>query len=180
MKTTLIIVTGLPCTGKTTIGRKIADHFKMPFLSKDEIKELIFDNIGYSDREYSKNVGKTAYAIIFNYAKEYLQKGISVVVESNFKAEFDNRIFQEIERKYKPNIVQLLCHADGKVLFNRFKARSESGNRHPGHMDADSLNEWEPILTIGKGKSLEVSGKLIEIDTTDFARVNIDAILKSL
>ena len=179
MKSTVFIVTGLPCTGKTTIGRKIADSLKIPFLSKDEIKELIFDNLGYSDREYSKKVGKVAYAIIFNYVEDYVKKGLSFVLESNFKPEFDNEFFQKIENKYQPKFIQLLCHSDGEIIYNRFKERAESGNRHPGHADSSNLDEWKPILTTGKCLPLDVAGKIIELDTTDFSLVKTDDLLKS-
>lgn len=50
-KISLIIITGLPGTGKTTLGRKLAEEFRLPFISKDDIKEFLFDNLGWKDRE---------------------------------------------------------------------------------------------------------------------------------
>lgn len=178
MHPTLVIVTGLPCTGKTTLGKSIADYFKLPFLSKDEIKELIFDTIGYDDREYSKKIGKVAYAILFNYANELLKKGVSIILESNFKPEFDNEFFKKIEENYQPKIIQVLCFSDGEVLINRFKDRAENGNRHPGHVDATNLDEWRSALSAGKCHPIAVGGKLIEINTTNFSLVNTDEIVR--
>lgn len=176
----LIIITGLPGTGKTTLAKKIADYFKYPLFSKDEIKESIFDNIGYSDREYSKKVGKAAYTILFNYVNDFLNKNISVVVESNFKPEFDNKTFFEIKQRYNPKIIQILCYSDGEVLFNRFKNRAENGNRHPGHVDSINLDEWESILKKGKCDPIAIDGKLIEVDTTNFSTVNYDSLIKRI
>ncbi|MFZ4462043.1 MAG: AAA family ATPase [Patescibacteria group bacterium] len=45
MKSLLIIITGLPCTGKTTLGRKLAEELRLPFVSKDDFKELLFDDL---------------------------------------------------------------------------------------------------------------------------------------
>ncbi len=35
----LIIVTGPPCSGKITLGRRLAQELQLPFLYKDGIKE---------------------------------------------------------------------------------------------------------------------------------------------
>src|SRR3989442_1170409 len=49
----LVLVNGLPGTGKTTVARKISDHFHWPCFSKDVFKELIFDGLGWSDKAWS-------------------------------------------------------------------------------------------------------------------------------
>jgi shikimate kinase len=36
----LIIVTGAPAAGKTTVGRRLAEAFGLPFIYKDGIKEI--------------------------------------------------------------------------------------------------------------------------------------------
>jgi adenylate kinase family enzyme len=39
----LIIITGLPGTGKTTLARDLAKRYGLPLLSKDTIKERLMD-----------------------------------------------------------------------------------------------------------------------------------------
>ena len=51
-KSLLIIINGAPCTGKTTLGRKLAKQLRLPFLSKDGIKEVLFDTLGWEDGGY--------------------------------------------------------------------------------------------------------------------------------
>ena len=41
--TTIIIITGDLAAGKTSYGKKISNELKIPFFSKDEIKEVIYD-----------------------------------------------------------------------------------------------------------------------------------------
>ena len=50
----LLIVNGLPGSGKTTLSRELAPRLGLPLISKDDIKELLFDQLGWSDREHSK------------------------------------------------------------------------------------------------------------------------------
>ena len=53
----LIVVTGAPCAGKTTLARRIAETFRLPLIAKDDIKESLFDSLGWKDREWSKQLG---------------------------------------------------------------------------------------------------------------------------
>ena len=43
-KNIIIIVTGDLAAGKTTFGKKISNTLKIPFFSKDDIKEILFDS----------------------------------------------------------------------------------------------------------------------------------------
>ena len=47
----VIIVSRPPCTGKTTLGQRIARELEFPFVNKDNIKELLFDRLGWKDDE---------------------------------------------------------------------------------------------------------------------------------
>lgn len=168
----LIIVTGPPGSGKTTLGRRVAEEFRLPFLHKDGIKERLFDTLGWSDREWSKRLGHATYTILFHLLEELLKAATSAVVESNFHPAFDNDRFCALRAKYPFDAFQVVCVADGDVLYERFKARSESGERHPGHVDEMNLAEFEEILRRGRHDPLDLDGGLFEIDMTDLDAVD--------
>lgn len=171
-KPLIIIVTGPPGTGKTTLGRRVADEFHLPFINKDGIKELLFDTLGWSDREWSKRLGMATYAILYHILEAELKAGASLVVESNFHPTYDNEKFATLHERYDFNMVQVLCFADGDVLYERFKERSESGERHPGHVDEMNLEEFEEILRRGRHDPLDIGGEIYEIDMTDFDAID--------
>ena len=178
MPSTVIVITGISASGKTTIGRQIAHHFRLPILSKDDVKERIFDGLGYSDRDFSRRAGQTAYSLLYHFARELLRSSDSFVIESNFNPKFDDAIFRELSRAYAPRFVQVLCHADGEVLLGRFQARIASGERHPGH--GDTIDEHRSYLLSGRCDPLDIGGRLLTVDTTDFSRVDIAAILADI
>ncbi len=180
MRSKIFVITGLPATGKTTIGTALADFLGIPFFSKDSIKERIFDGLGYSDRGFSKKVGFTAITLMNHFCQELAKSGQSFIMESNFKPQLDNDFFLKISQNFSPSFVQILCHAQGDILFERFCQRATSGERHPGHVDSDSLEEFRPILSLGRCDPLDLPGPLIEVDTTDFAQIDFKEMLAGI
>ena len=132
MKPLVIIVSGPPCSGKTALGLRIAREFSLPFINKDGIKELLFDSLGWEDREWSKKLGFASYRLLYYFMELLLLARCSFIVESNFAPELDTAQFLNLKQKCEFESLQIQCVTDGEVLFQRFKERSESGERHPG------------------------------------------------
>lgn len=176
----IVIITGLPCTGKTTLGQFLSPRLGLPFLSKDAIKESLFDSIGWSDRAWAKKLGVAAYRIFDYFIEQTLRVDGSIILESNFKPQFDTSKFQRWQADYGFRAVQIECFANGDVLFERFKARALSGARHPGHDDANNLDEFKTVLAPGKSGFLNIDGRRIEVDTTDFSAVDYEAISRAV
>ncbi len=162
------------------IGKQLAQRLALPFISKDSIKELIFDGLGWQDREWSKKVGLASYDLFYYFAEVLLKAGGSFILESNFKPQFDNPKIQALKEKYSFQVTQIICKAEGRVLFERFKARAESGNRHPGHVDTLNYKEFENSLLTDDAEPLSIEGKIIEVDTNDFGKINIDQIVNQI
>ena len=59
------MVSGAPATGRTTLAREVARALTIPFLSKDLIKESLFDSLGTKAREWSKKLGLASIELLF-------------------------------------------------------------------------------------------------------------------
>jgi predicted kinase len=165
----VIIVAGPPGAGKTTLARRIAEEFRLPLVAKDDIKESLFDSLGAKDRAWSKQLGQATYELIYYFVETQLTAGRSLIVESNFNANATPR-FQALQTAHDFVSLQVLCYAKPAVLIERFKARWESGKRHPGHVDGE-ITEQE-FATFSKYAPLDLGGTVIEIDTTDFDKID--------
>ena len=93
-----IMVLGLPATGKTQLAKKLAAQFHLPLISKDDIKEIIFDGLGWHDRAWSKKAGRTTFALIDYILEGQLKAGNSIIVESPYDPTFQNEKLQRWQR----------------------------------------------------------------------------------
>ncbi|HEV2412628.1 MAG TPA: AAA family ATPase [Candidatus Saccharimonadales bacterium] len=177
---TLILVTGLPASGKTVLSQKIAEAIQLPLISKDGIKEVLLDNLGWSDIQWSMKLGRTTYDLVFYFIERQLKGGSSLIVESPFHPEFHNERLQELQKLYHFQCVQILCYANGKVLLERYKHRSQSIERHPGQDKAEDIAGFEAKMLKEKDRTLELKGPIIEVDTTDFVQIDEEGIFKQL
>ena len=82
--TTLIIVSGFSCTGKTALAKKIGEHFSLPAIGRDNFKESLYDSLGYSDREWSKRLGVASYRLLYLVTENILRSGSSIIVRKQF------------------------------------------------------------------------------------------------
>lgn len=178
VKITLIVITGLPGTGKTTLGKKLATEFNLPFISKDEIKESLFDNLGWQDLKWSKKIGGASLELMYLFAETILKTKKSLIIETNFNPQFANLKLLTLKKKYSLSIIQIRCITDGQILFDRFSLRAHSNKRHPGHIDSENLEEWKPILFKGKIEALNIGGELIDFDTNNFKNVTFKKLVK--
>jgi predicted kinase len=176
----LVIITGLPCTGKSTLGRFLAHDLSMPYISKDGIKEILFDSLGYSDRAWSRKLGISSYELLFYFIEAELAAGRSLIVESNFHAETAGKEFARLKAKYDFRVVQVLCSTEPSVLLERFERRAASPERHPGHVEKQNLEEFRAALSASPFEAVPVEGSLITLDTNDFAMVDYGSVLSHI
>src|SRR5436305_1756858 len=115
----VLIITGAPASGKTTIGRHLAADLGFPFINKDDIKEILFDTIGWKDRAWSRHLATACYGLLFYFVRQQLAIGGSIAVESNFDRERSTPEFKAVHACYPFHAVQVLCYAEGATLMQR-------------------------------------------------------------
>lgn len=168
----LIIVSGPPSSGKTTLAKSIAQKFNLPLITKDSLKEILFDTVGWKDREWSQKLGSASFAIMHHILDSLMATGQSIIIEGNFKSEYESQHLKPRLEQFGYKAIQIMCQCDGKILFERFKQRSESGERHPGHCDTGNYEELKDSLLIGKYQPLEIDSKVIIFDSTNLDQIN--------
>ena len=180
----LIVVSGAPGAGKTTLGRRIARELHLPIVTKDDIKESLFESLGWRDRAWSRQLGLASLELLYYFAEAQLAAGRSFIMESNFRPELANERFLQMKSRHDFVPLQILCRADRNVLLERCRERDASGERHPGHIGhsdyEEVYEELKPLLRNELYGALDIGGRVIEIDTNDFSTIDYARLLEEI
>ena len=188
----LILVAGLPGTGKTSFAKYLSRKMAIPAISKDLLKEQLFDTIGFKNRAEKVKLGTAAMAVMYHIAGLHLEIGLPVILENNFE-NISKPGLQELIEKYVCKTITVRFQTQMNVLAERFRVRDESPERHRGHV----LNTQYPEVNPPSGSetavdyysgeyyaamqkrgmdTFTIGGDEIIVDTTDFSKVSYDKI----
>ena len=142
----LIMVNGLSGTGKTGLARRLAADLGLPCIGNDQLKEVLFDTLGWSDLEWSERLGSASSALLWSVCRSLLEADKSLVIEGAFHAEEDGPRLRALLEHFRPRIAEIHCYARREILVERVKERAESGARHPGHGDQDREALREEVI----------------------------------
>lgn len=161
----LILVSGPPGAGKTSLAREIAQAFGLPLLSKDMFKEAIFDHLPGVDTSDAHRLGIASVGMMYAFARRQLENGVGVILESTFdrgKAEDDVRPLLDDARG-----VIVHCTAPPELIMERYVQRADDPDRHEVHRDEEHVDALEQNLAAGVYKPMEIGLPTIEIDMRD-------------
>lgn len=138
---TVILVTGHPATGKTTLSKKLAAEFRLPLIGKDIIKEALADAIQnpsetLSAQKWSGRLSQATWRLLYQQTEELIRAGVTHIVEANFDPKFANPQWQALVQKYTFIPLQIRCEADAQTILDRYADRVENGSRHAVHVNA--------------------------------------------
>lgn len=176
MSSILILISGFSCTGKTTLAKLIAKRYSLPLIGRDDIKESLYNSLGYKDREWSKKLGVASYDLLYLFIEQLLANKQSLITESNFKSGTDTAKLLNFKSKYQFSLLQIHCYTSVEIALQRFKNRAISGKRHPGHVDSLIYEEMEANWQRGGYEILDICDCTIRIDTTNFNSINYEKI----
>ena len=132
----LIIIAGMPSAGKTTLARKLSEQFGYPILEKDEMKEMLFDHLGYADRIEKRKLDYASNAILLQTTEKLLQKGVSLIIVNNFRSDAAKTVQAMISR-CGCKCVNVFLGGDADVFYQRYVERDKQKLRHQGHTFID-------------------------------------------
>jgi len=126
----LIIITGDLAAGKSTLAAALSAEFKIPYLTKDSLKEIACDVIGYKTREENRLLSMTATDDMIYFFNQCALVGNDLILEANFRKE-ELLELQALVDEYDYQVVLIVLRGDIPLLYQRFIDRLT--NRHIAH-----------------------------------------------
>jgi predicted kinase len=175
-KPVLIIVNGLPGSGKTTLAKQLAHDLSLPIFSRDGIYETLVDAFAGDKHEA---LGSASFSLLYYVVGSVIAAGQALIIEGFFgRPDLRTAELVRLQSHHDFEPFQILCKADGAVLIERFLARASSSSRHAGHSDLEWLEQNKARLVQGRLLPLTLGGQLVEIDTTSPERYDYDGLLR--
>lgn len=188
-----ILVTGIPASGKSTMAKFLAEQLSIPVISKDKIKELLFDDVGFKSREEKVKLGIASMNIMYYMAEQLMKCNQPFILENNFE-NVSKEGLDEILGKYSYNAITLTLTGDYRKIYDRFVERNVSTDRHRGHIVNDCYPELDvnrklapiPYESYEAGiknrgmDSFKGNGPQIIVDTTEFQNINLEMVLQEI
>lgn len=168
----LIIVSGAPGSGKTTLAEILAERLALPLIARDELKERLADVLlpeaegrpGIVDGVDSAALGRASYAMLATVTERLLRAGTGVIVESNFRRGIAEPLLAPLVARASGVLVH--CEAPPQIVIERFTGRAGGADRHRVHPDLERLDDLERQLADGTFEPLELQLETIRVETS--------------
>jgi len=183
----LIVVTGHPASGKSSLANRLAKRLRLPYFSKDAIKESLFDSLTLPDefdenentRDLSRTLSRASIKLLLDVVPPLLRAGRSLVIEANFDRDRDSSALRKAAQ-IRSHVVQIVCQCPEELLRRRFLERIERGNRHACHDDRAYRQEFEKRIRGGQCSALDIRSEVIDVDTSRFTEALVNQLSEDL
>jgi aminoglycoside phosphotransferase family enzyme/predicted kinase len=146
LRPALVLVSGLPGTGKSTLARSLAETARFEVIRSDVIRKEVFpvENSDQTDSLYTSDKTQRIYQECLERARRSLQAGHRVIVDATFQRDEDRMNFLQLAIDCGCRAVWLECMAPADITKQRI------ATRHGDASDADwsvyqlVSSRWQP------------------------------------
>lgn len=130
-KPALVVVSGLPGTGKSYFSSKLAEKLPFVILESDALRRVLFSSPNYSPKESSR-----LFQAVHLLIERLLKKGISLILDATNLSERRREYLYSIADHLDSKLVLVRVEAPPQVVRGRLETRlKDSGSKS----DADWL-----------------------------------------
>jgi predicted kinase len=117
----LVVVTGRPASGKTTLAHALAKAVRCPLISRDEIKEGFINTLKSSGQSHN-DINRHIYTTFFATLEFLLNQRITLVAEAAFQHQVWLPKLDPLKEIARIRLIH--CTIDAQLAKSRFVERS--------------------------------------------------------
>ncbi|MEM9518801.1 MAG: AAA family ATPase [Actinomycetota bacterium] len=155
---TVIAVAGIPGSGKTTLARSLGAAMGLPVISKDVIKESLMDTLGTGSNDWVSTLSRASHGVMYSLIDDLAG---DVIIE----AHFHRGVAEPALEALGVQLIQLYCRCPVEIAWERYQARRDDPNRHPGHLAEHQDDAATAGWRTAAPRPLDLNAPLLEVDT---------------
>jgi len=138
----LLLVAGLPGTGKSTLAARLAEQAGFTILRSDVIRKQWAAAEGITDL-YTPQTSERTYAECLRQAEVLLFEGRRVLIDATFREEKKRRLFVDLANRLGVPLGLFICRARPETVRARLEARQGDASEADWSVHARLRQEWE-------------------------------------
>lgn len=156
----VVMVNGVPASGKSSVSRALSDATGWPILTLDTIKNPFLATLPPGDRLFNRTLGRASYAAIFDLIAD-APADSTFIIDAWFGFQPTEVLEQGLARAGVEAVAEVWCHAPPQTVGDRYAARL--GLRPAGHPGSDYVPEL--IALAGRATATGLAATY-DVDTT--------------
>ena len=162
MRKLFVVISGLPGSGKTTLGRRLAPILNLPLIDKDDILNRLFESKGVGNAAWRRTLSRESDVILQHEATS----SSGAILVSFWRLPgmpSDSGTPTDWLDAPSHQVVNVNCGCELEVAVSRFLQR----RRHPGHLDSESssVEVSASLRMLTQLQPLDI-GPRIDVDTS--------------
>lgn len=148
----LVLVGGLPGTGKSTLAHRLAELGNFVVIRSDVVRKELAgldpqasSASGFQEGIYSREWTARTYAECLHRAQTLLQQGKRALIDATFSVDAERRLFIDHAHNLTTPAVCLLCEADPEVIHRRLSDRRGDASDADWNVYLSAAKTWEAI-----------------------------------
>lgn len=154
---TLIVLYGLPGSGKSFFSRQAGELLGAPVISSDRIRYELFEKPTFSKEEQL-----VVFSMMNVMLEQYADLGMSVIYDASVSRASDRKLLREFAKNKKMNYILVWLQADAETCFMRAKTRDrrKADDKYSHEITREQFATVEKSMQPPAGEDpLVVSGK---------------------
>jgi predicted kinase len=158
----LVLIGGLPGSGKSTVAAGVAQGVHWTILRSDEVRREMFrpdeeGTPGFGVGRYAESVTTEVYTELLRRAADHLMRGASVIVDASWISANWRHAARELADRTGSEFVELCCAVRSDIAERRIAQRLSDGV---------DVSEATPEVRVAMGEAMDPWPTSCTIDTT--------------